>query len=113
MTRSIRDVRRQQELTQTAFAQLLGKTQGLIGKEARGDVRLPTDTWWSMAEALGFRSRSASRVLGTAHGRPPHHGGDACHRRGKRSQRSPQCLSAKERAARQRTSLSAIDLRKD
>src|SRR5215831_4958077 len=53
MTRSIRDVRRQQELTQTAFAQLLGKTQGLIGKEARGEVRLPTDTWWSMAEALG------------------------------------------------------------
>jgi transcriptional regulator with XRE-family HTH domain len=32
MTLSIRDVRRQQGLTQTAIAQRLGRTQGLIGK---------------------------------------------------------------------------------
>jgi transcriptional regulator with XRE-family HTH domain len=49
----IREVRRQKGLTQTALAQLIGKTQGLIGKYERGEVRIPTDTLWSIAEALG------------------------------------------------------------
>jgi transcriptional regulator with XRE-family HTH domain len=49
----IREVRRQKGLTQTALARLIGKTQGLIGKYERGDVRISTDTLWSIAEALG------------------------------------------------------------
>jgi transcriptional regulator with XRE-family HTH domain len=53
MTLRIRDVRRQKGLTQTALAKLIGRTQGLIGKYERGEVRIPTDTLWSIAEALG------------------------------------------------------------
>jgi transcriptional regulator with XRE-family HTH domain len=49
----IREVRRQKGLTQTALAKLIGKTQGLVGKYERDEVRIPTDTLWSIAEALG------------------------------------------------------------
>jgi transcriptional regulator with XRE-family HTH domain len=49
----VREVRCQKGLTQTALAKLIGKTQGLVGKYERGDVRIPTDTLWSIAEALG------------------------------------------------------------
>jgi len=49
----IREVRRQKGLTQDALAKLIGKTQGLAGKYERGDVRIPADTLWSIAEALG------------------------------------------------------------
>jgi transcriptional regulator with XRE-family HTH domain len=49
----IREVRRQKGLTQTALAKLISKTQGLVGKYERGDVRIPADTLWSIAEALG------------------------------------------------------------